>query len=188
MPPRTATDTYLAKRGERLDISFDVDLGELIRGHHVIARGIMHGRQIRTRRIDPDLIRELMSRGDPDNGGGFIQWPGGSGPGDEEVTSTEAELHYEFVPALGADAQGFGWYWMLSVSDDVGTEYNENNGGAFDADATGVAAHGSRDLGGQISPAATRLTIRFTPPDDWEPPEPWRREIVVDLREGRLVR
>lgn len=42
IPPRTATDAYLAKmRGSRrLDLVFDIDLGELLDGHHVVARGL----------------------------------------------------------------------------------------------------------------------------------------------------
>jgi len=40
MPPRDATDTALAQLGHTLRWTFDVDLGELCEGHHVIARGI----------------------------------------------------------------------------------------------------------------------------------------------------
>ncbi|MFC5814430.1 hypothetical protein [Nonomuraea harbinensis] len=42
IPPRTATDAYFAKMGgsRRLDIVFDIDLGELLEGHHVVARGL----------------------------------------------------------------------------------------------------------------------------------------------------
>ena len=44
IPPRTATGSYLAGMGPQLDIAFDVDLGELAKGHHIVARGIMFGR------------------------------------------------------------------------------------------------------------------------------------------------
>ncbi|MFI7423158.1 hypothetical protein [Nonomuraea sp. NPDC049684] len=42
IPPRTATDAYFAERNgsRRLDIVFDIDLGELLEGHHVVARGL----------------------------------------------------------------------------------------------------------------------------------------------------
>ncbi|GAA2205068.1 hypothetical protein GCM10009850_006910 [Nonomuraea monospora] len=42
IPPRTATDDYLARMGEkrRLDLAFDIDLGELAEGHRVVARGL----------------------------------------------------------------------------------------------------------------------------------------------------
>ena len=38
IPPRTATDAAIAPASLR--VSFDVDLGELCEGHHVVARGI----------------------------------------------------------------------------------------------------------------------------------------------------
>ena len=43
LPPRTATERFLTRMavwGRRIDISFDVDLGELVDGHRVIARGL----------------------------------------------------------------------------------------------------------------------------------------------------
>ncbi|UBU10281.1 hypothetical protein [Nonomuraea gerenzanensis] len=42
IPPRTATDAYFAGTGgsRRLDLAFDLDLGELVDGHHVVARGL----------------------------------------------------------------------------------------------------------------------------------------------------
>jgi len=42
-PQRDATDAWLANMspyGRRIDITFDVDLGELVPGHRVIARGL----------------------------------------------------------------------------------------------------------------------------------------------------
>ncbi len=193
IPPRTATDAYLATIHARLDIVFDIDLGELVRGHHVVARGIKLGQPVDTRRIDRERLRQLMEGADdPHNGGGFIsrRSAAGSDAGepDTETTMTEPELHYEFVPGLdpAEGERGFDWYWMMYASDDVGTEYADDNGGAFDPSG-GAASHGTRDIGGQIPPQASRLTLAFEPPQDWVPPEPWRREIVVDLRERRLA-
>ena len=40
MPPRHATEAFLARTGRQLTVAFDVDLGELVDGHHVVARGI----------------------------------------------------------------------------------------------------------------------------------------------------
>jgi len=46
IPPRTATDDYFRRANDaggvrrNLDIEFDVDLGELARGHRVVARGL----------------------------------------------------------------------------------------------------------------------------------------------------
>ena len=76
IPPRTVTDAYLARRGVQLDIAFDVDLGELTRGHHIVARGIMFGRLVRVPKHDPARLRALMDAADdPNNGGGFIRRP-----------------------------------------------------------------------------------------------------------------
>ncbi|GAA4956590.1 hypothetical protein HD597_001734 [Nonomuraea thailandensis] len=42
IPPRTATDAYFAAMGgsRRLDLVFDIDLGDLVEGHRVVARGM----------------------------------------------------------------------------------------------------------------------------------------------------
>jgi hypothetical protein len=42
-PPRHATDAFLSRNGRRLAVAFDVDLGELVEGRRVIARGIERG-------------------------------------------------------------------------------------------------------------------------------------------------
>jgi hypothetical protein len=191
LPERTATEDYLARMGERLDVVFDVDLGELARGHHVVARGLALGRSVPAPRFDRDELRRLISGGsDPANGGGFFGRKADHGPDAEEHVHTEAELHYEFVPRIN---QGRGRldlmavYWGVYASDDVGTAYNDYNTGAFDGASTGPTTHGSRDLGGQVPPEATRLTLTFKPASGWKPPEPWRRDLVIDLVNRRLV-
>jgi hypothetical protein len=130
------------------------------------------------------------SAGDTDNGGGFFVSRGVAPTGEREVVLTEPALHYEFVPGLDEasphEAGGFGWCWMQSASDDIGTEYSDNNG-AFDSTSGGAATHCSRDIGGQIQPDARRLTIQFEPVEGWTPPGPWRCQIVVDLQDKRLV-
>jgi hypothetical protein len=192
IPDRTATDDYLARMGEQLDVVFDVDLGELIEGHHVVARGLAFGRSVPAPRFELDGLRRLIgSSTDPDSGGGFFRRALGPSPATEDAEDfvrTDAELHYEFVPGHGSQAfRGFAWYWKVYASDDVGTNYANHNSGAFDGESAGAAAHGSRDLGGQIPPEATRLTLRFEPPTGWAPPEPWRRELVIDLVGRRLA-
>jgi len=42
--PRTATSDYMSANQRQLDIVFDLDLGELMPGHHVVARGIERSR------------------------------------------------------------------------------------------------------------------------------------------------
>jgi hypothetical protein len=114
IPARTATDNYLACAGLELDIVFDVDLGELVRGHHVVARGIMFGRLVRVPRADIDELRALMNQpGAPGNSGGgsHIRRLASPAPREFDERLTDAELHYEFVPGLShAEADGrFDW-------------------------------------------------------------------------------
>jgi len=116
-------------------------------------------------RVDIDEIRALVNQaGAAGNSGGFhICRPASSAPREFDEQLTEAELHYEFVPGLShteADGQ-FDWGWRLSASDDVGSEYADRDSGAFDGRAGLAAAHGSRDLGGQIQPEASLLTLQF---------------------------
>jgi hypothetical protein len=138
----SATDKYLARSDQRLDVVLNADLGELVEGHHLIARG---------------LILESPR------------------------TPMSSELHYEFVPGLSAAEQdGFGWYWMVYASDDVGTRYADSNGGGFDTRG-GIATHGTRDIGAIVPRDATQLRIRFEPPAEWHPPEPWCRQLDIAL-------
>jgi hypothetical protein len=152
VPPRDVTDQYLASMNKHLEIVCDIDLGELVEGHHVVVRGIRFG--------DPKI-------------------------------ETEAELHYEFVPGLlksERESKGpFFWLWTLQCCDDVNTDYNGNNSGVFDPNSGGSASHGSRDLGARIPHEASRLTIEFEPPRGWNPVGSWRNQIVVDIKERRLL-
>jgi len=193
VPPRDATERYLATTGRQLDITFDVDLGELVPGHHVVARGIEHALAVDVPIVDLDQLRLPNERSaEGDNEGGFVtatSWEAANVR--TETRMTEAQLHYEFVPGIApgeCEQRGeFFWYWMLQAHDDVGTEYNANNGGGFDGQSGGTASHGSRDLGGQVPATATRLTIRFDPPSQWWPPEPWIDELTIDLLTGRVL-
>ena len=101
----------------QLDIAFDVDLGELTRGHHIVARGLMFGRPVRMPKRDPARLRALMDAADdPNNGGGFIRRDRNAEPAAWEERLTGAELHYEIVPGLSeAEARlgGFDWNWTL---------------------------------------------------------------------------
>jgi hypothetical protein len=81
--------------------------------------------------------------------------------------------------------QPFFWYWMLRATDDIGTHYDDNNGGAFD-DRGGDTSRGTRDIGGSIPDAARRLTLQFEPAQGWTPPEPWVRELSIDLATGNV--
>ena len=62
IPPRDATEAHLRQMGIELDIVFDVDLGELVRGHHVIGRGIDLGRTVDVPRWMADSEAEREKR------------------------------------------------------------------------------------------------------------------------------
>jgi hypothetical protein len=101
-----------------------------------------------------------------------------------EAGRADPVLHYEFVPGLTRDeevAEPFFWYWMLHVTDDVGTVYNDGNGGARGQTDGGVATHGVRDLGGQVPGGAKQLVITFEPAAGWTPSEPWRKKLLIDM-------
>lgn len=131
-------------------------------------------------------------------------WPGQDRPAfssatrwmsteDMEVVRTrllEPQLHYEFVPGLEKEEEDddpFFWYWMLHVSDDVGTQYRDDNGGTRGPAEGGMATDATRDLGGHIPDSASRLVIDFEPPSRWKPPAPWRDQLVIDLVARRVI-
>jgi hypothetical protein len=152
IPPRDATRRYfdnMAHAGidRALDIEFDIDLGELIPGHHVVLRGL-----------------ELSS----------------------------GQLHYEFVPGM-TDARlqeggsAFWWFWLVHTADDLGTIYNDDNGGAFDTRRGGLATHGVQNLGGEIPAGATQLVLTFEPPNGWQPSVDTIRRVTIDLRSKTIL-
>jgi hypothetical protein len=153
IPPRTATELYLSESGGGIDIAFDIDLGELTEGHHVIARGVELERRSFTR---------ALARGSR-----YIQ-------------SNYSVLHYEEVP--GRTPESTAPTWGYSVVDDIGTAYSDEFGGVDDFDG-GVATHGFRNIGLTTIPSsASILTFAFHPSWGWTPPEPWRRTLILDLR------
>jgi hypothetical protein len=76
----------------------------------------------------------------------------------------------------------FYWYWMLQVSDDIGTPYADSNNGTRCPSTGGPATHATRDLGARVPDEATRLMIAIRPASGWLPPAPWVRELKIDLR------
>jgi hypothetical protein len=199
--PRDATERYLAHASRELDIVFDVDLGELVKGHHVIVRGIDLGHDIpitrwqRESRKRAERESELILDQEENNpSGGFQSFVRiNPSPDDREaveVVRSEPELHYEFIPGLEADesvTDHFFGYWMLTTSDDVGTEYQDHNNGTLAPHEGGTPTHGTRDLGGPIPDSATRPRIYFEPPSGWAPTSPIHQELVIDLVTRRLL-
>jgi hypothetical protein len=144
----------MTNSGRSLDFSFDVDLGELMPGHHVVLRGIERGRLWPTTEKRPIPVDEVD------------------------------HVHFEHVPGLTKTSSTPDWGFQ--ASDDVGTQYTQDEGGAFDGHSGGISTHGFRDLG-RIPPEASLLTLKIHPANEWEPPEPWCRELVIDLRRKVVV-
>jgi hypothetical protein len=194
IPPRDATDAYMDSVGRAIDISFDVDLGELVRGHHVVARGLELGTPTGGKpddRATAAVDRAIAEPNSPPYRSRLTIDFGSDRAREVPGTrASEPQLHYEFVPGIEAHedaAEPFFWYWMLRVSDDVGTQYRNDNGGVRGPSAASAATHATRDLGGQIPDAATRLVLEFEPPPRWVPPEPWCRELSIDLATRRVI-
>ena len=171
VPDRSVTDHYVGASGRVLDYSFDVDLGELIPGHHVIARGIGPAPKV-VLPDDVELPQDAIDNVEQDN------------------QTLRDQVHFEHVPGLTRDS--VTPHWSFTVSDDVGTEYSGVDEGAYDGQSGGAATHAVRELGGKVPRQATRLTLHLIPGYDkegsqWHPPEPWGRELVIDLRSGRPV-
>ena len=126
IPPRDATEAHLRQMGIELDIVFDVDLGELVRGHHVIGRGIDLGRTVDVPRWMADSGAEREKRWADTGPANFGSFRKVLCERDNEVVGVkelEPDFHYEFVPGLEQaerDVDHFFWYWMLYASDDLG--------------------------------------------------------------------
>lgn len=180
LPPRDATDAYLARAGIRLAISFDIDVGELVDGHHLVVRGISRGRTILA--PDRDELRKQPTQ--PVQVGDTVMKVS-FGETRKIQVEVEDELHYEFVPGV-VQGEQFS-LWRLTASDDLGTPYNGNDSGAYDAGSGGDASHGSRDLGGRIPDGASVLLLTFAPGSEWEPADPWCRQLKVDLQSRSVV-
>ncbi len=183
-----------------MDFSLDIDLGELIPRHHVVLTGIDFGETVDVPRFRAEVEAKVAERVAKIHRG---EVPGGLGisvsyrkltPHDLEPVGTrkvEPSLHYKFVPGIEPSEEegneAFFWYWMLSVSDDAGTHYRDDNGGAKERAAGGMATPATRDIEGHIPADASRLFLRFTPPHGWEPPEPWPRELQLDVIHRRVI-
>lgn len=146
--PAHGTDAYFQRYPERqLAVGFSVDLGELVHGHHIVARGLEFG-------------------------------------------ETGALLHYDFVPGVqdGPLMERVGLQrWSLQTEDDVGTEYNDPDGGAFAGSGGPAPTHGERDLGGYTPSNATRIRLTVTPAPGWQPPSNWVRTLSIDLASGQTT-
>ena len=158
---------------------FDLDLGELVEGRRVIARGISRGRTAWIP-VRKDL-ENLPKRRVVVNG---IELEALDGEPRRYLAELEDELHYEVVPSL-AEGERLDHWWM-EVTDDLGTTYNDNQTGAY-----GLAYGGSATIGSH----ATWVAVCRKPPLGWEirfrpggrPQGRWCAQLDVDLEGDAVV-
>lgn len=140
VPPRGAVFN-----GRPMILSFDVDCGELIPGHHFIARGL--GGPFRL------PIHE--------------NWDGDSAEHEQMLEFEEAggypgfSLEYELVPGVSAAEAGgdfFRYLVGISYTADVELPWRPTDGGAIAPFEGGDATHGSRG-DWPLPPDATVLTF-----------------------------
>ena len=179
-----------------VDIELDIDVGEIVDGHHVVLKGIELERFVPVHRWQrqAEIERDATMTAMREAGQSYQRSVRRLTAEDLEVVGSkrlQPELHYSFVPGLRPgeeEAHGsFFWYWMLHVSDDLGTAYGDANGGAIGRPEGGASTEGVRDIGGFVPKEASRLLLEFEPASSWDPPEPWTQRVVVDLRTRRAI-
>jgi hypothetical protein len=143
-------------------LSFDVDCGELVPGHRLIARGLRSS--------------------------GLMSCPGWD-DSDEEVSAFSFE--YELVPGVRADEfrSAFGYIVGIYFDADVPLPWEPSDSGAIAPANGGASTHGSR--GDWPLPDGARVltfTMVAVTPAGWQAEEP-SGELVVDLvdRSARWV-
>jgi len=153
-PPRTAvSDPAEALIGSTRSIPIDFDAGPIVGPHRVILRAL---------RWFPDV------------------WGGRSGRGEY------LDLSYSFQPPLTEEERSTDFprnVWTLTVTDDVGTDYDSSTGGLG-------ASGGDREIHPAPPTGAETLTLSIgTPPLGWDgEPRPSQvvEELMVDLRTGKV--
>jgi hypothetical protein len=169
-----------ATPGGRIEVTFEIDLGELIPGHHVIARGLERGHIEYPEVVEPSDSKHV----EPPN---FYGNSGPVHPVAPRLREWKPALHFDVVPDLLLDEEGASWFesyvWGCTAEDDVGTNYGDGN---YDSSIS-EGGQGYLDLRAQIPESATLLTLRFQPPTDWTPPEPWVSGLEIDLQTGQVT-
>lgn len=166
LPPRNP-----AIRDRPMIVSFDLDCGELVPGHHFVGRGVSgpYRMPIPGQWDDDDPERERL-RAFEDAGG----YPAFT-------------LEYELVPGVSAaEAGGDFFRFMVGVdyAADVTLPWYPNDGGVIAPFEGGVATHGARG-DWPMPPDATVLTFTLTGvgPNGLPDPDP-AGNLVVDLARG----
>jgi hypothetical protein len=155
-------------------LSFDVDCGELILGHHFVARGLAGPYRLPIPDEDVDDAQQLREFEDA---GGY---PGFS-------------LEYELVPGVSAaEGEGEGSFFRFLVGityqADARLPWEPADGGAIAPFEGGAATHGSRG-DWPLPPDATVLTFSLARvgPDGFPDDEHPAGDLVVDLARGAAV-
>jgi hypothetical protein len=157
-PDRHDASRRMARTGGRIDVCFDIDLGELINGHHVVARGI-------ERWLRP------MPPAPPEEPGAFLHFD--FVPGLKEAEEESKGFQFDI--------------WRLTADDDKGAPYGRSGySGCFELPVGTAVTRGYMSFGAEIPEGAARLTLRFEPAAGWTPPEPWVHKLVVDLAGAKV--
>jgi hypothetical protein len=138
-------------------LSFDVDCGELVPGHRLIARG-------------------LTSSGTMS----FPSWD------EDEVECAAFSFEYELVPGVreGEFRSAFGYIVGIGYDADVELPWEPSDSGAIAPALGGASTHGSR--GDWPLPDGARVltfTLVAVTPSGWQAEQP-AGELVVDLADG----
>ncbi len=170
VPPRGA-----AFDDQPMLLVFDVDCGELIPGHHFIARGLGGPARLSVLDYWDGDNAELEQMLEFEEAGGY---PGFS-------------LEYEFVPGVPPPEDGRSFFHYLvgiSYKADVGLPWQPNDGGAIAPFEGGATTHGSRG-DWPLPPDATVLTFSLASPDPagFTDPDHPAGDLVVDLVRGAAV-
>jgi len=185
-------------------VSIGVDLGELVRGHHVRLLNLLMDRShpverwqetaeaawAEVRRDRGRLLTDQNSRG-PSFSFSSRVLVGPHSESDREIVSyraLEPVLELEFIPGLRPEereGEPFFWLFGMHTSDDLGTEYRDNKSGTRGPEDGGISTRGSRDIGGLIPANASLVVFEFEPPSGWTPPEPWHGRLRSPYPGGR---
>jgi hypothetical protein len=184
--------------GSSDSIPIEIDLGELVRGHHVVLRSLTVNRvrEIKRWQYEAEERHRLWLEQFVRDGGGQsfqteIRRPAWTGRDHEivERRPLEPELEYEFTPGLRPEEDQqdhFFWYWMMKTSDDLGSVYRDDNSGGRGPAIGGDATRGTRDICGFIPPGAHWLFLDFSPTGDWVLHEAVQDYVEIDVW-GRIA-
>jgi hypothetical protein len=197
---------------QRRDISirFDVDCGELVPGHHFIARGVSLEEMVSPEemaKIEWPYVPEPVERG-PDQSYFYSRTyrvPEGGFPDDDESDDAKSwrswrrheaqiaaapkirgvSLHYEIAPGIPAadsgDDDGWARYLVgVEFHSDVPLPTDDDDGGSIEPPAGGPTTYGQRGPW-PLADGARLLTFGLLRPDSFDEVD---GRLVVDIVDG----